>query len=179
MSQKPKYIIGVDAALRNVGLSVRDNMDTIVFSGNITTAAGMNDHDSVDQICEQFFSKLDKYLGSCRIYFELINFGRMGKSAARSEAVGVLKWNCRQAGYPIYGIEPSAWQSWFASRYGFRYTNRKTDTLKRETILMVHRHLNLYTENDNIADATAIAKLGHAHTFENARLSVSALCRLV
>ena len=174
----PKYIIGVDAALRNVGLNVRDNMDSIVFSDNITTPQGSPDHDSVDEICKEFFTKLDPYLGSCRIYFELINFGRMGKSAARAEAVGVLKWNCRQADLPIYGIEPKAWQSWFAKRYGFRYTNWKSDTLKRETILMVHRHLNLYTQNDNVADAAAIAKFGHAHTFERARLSVSALHRV-
>jgi len=176
---KPKYIIGVDAALRNVGLGVRDNLGELVYSGNITTRQGMSDHDSVDLICEKFFKVLDKYLYSSRVYIEAINFGRQGKSTARSEAAGVLKWNLRQADIPIFGVEPKAWQSWFAKRYGFRYTNWKSATLKSETKLMVHRHLNLYTENDNIADAVAITDFGYVHTFENTRLSVAALCRLI
>lgn len=180
-----KWIIGVDASLRNVGLSVFDNVGNKVFTTNLSTKNGQSDHDSIDKLVKEFFEVLSPYLEKhddqsvTRIYFELIYFGKVGKATARAELIGVLKWNLREDGHRIYGVEPNALNSFFASRYGFKYSSRKTKEIKQITMNMLHRHCNFYTNNDNIADAYVCGLYGCAHTFEKQRLSPTPLSRVI
>lgn len=186
---KIKWIIGVDASLRNLGLSVFDNTATKVLHANLTTRNGMTDHDSVDKLVEEFFDLLRPYLEKVdgvsvtRIYFELIyaagGIGKQGKGTARAEVAGVIKWNLREDGHQLFGVEPNALNSFFGARYGFKYPGRATKVIKQTTMDMLHRHCNFYTRNDNEADAYVAGLYGCAHTFEKQRLSPTALSRMI
>lgn len=175
----------MDCSLRNCGVSVIDNTGKRVETFNLKTRNGQTDHDSVDSLVEQFFDRcapwLEKHDGQSvtRLYFELIYFGKVGKATARAEVVGVLKWNLRQDGHMLFGVEPNALNSFLAARYGFKYATRKTADIKATTMDILHRRCNFYTKNDNEADAHVCAMYGYAHVFEKQRLSPTALARLI
>jgi hypothetical protein len=162
---------------------VLDNLGNPVHRSVIKTPRGLPDHDSVDLICEEFFERCAPFLEKpegqsvTRVYVELVIFGKTGKATGRAEATGVLKWNLRQDGHMIYGVEPKALNSFFANRFGFKYP-RNTKEIKEATKEMVHRHFGLYTNDDNQADAEVAARFGYAHTFEKQRLSPTALSRV-
>lgn len=175
----------MDSALRNTGVSVFDNVGKNVTTFNIKTQNGQTDHDSIDKIVEEFFERCDPWLQKpggvsvTRLYFELIYFGKVGKATARAEAIGVLKWNLRQDGHLIYGVEPNALNSFLSSRYNFKYPSRKTKEIKETTMQMLHRHCGFYTRNDNEADAYTCGLYGCAHALEKQRLSPTALTRVI
>lgn len=184
---KVKWIIGTDSALRNTGVSVFDNTGRMVETFNIKTGevGAKTDHDSVDKIVREYFERLERYfekpdgVSVTRIYFELVYFGKVGKATARAEAIGCLKWNLRQDGHTIYGVEPNALNSFLADRFNFKYPSRKTKEIKATTMQMLHRHCNFYTTDDNEADAYACGLYGCAHTLEKQRLSPTALSRMI
>lgn len=188
-----KYIIGIDAALRNVALSVGDNLDNVIETVNLTTKPGTNDHDSIDKLVDEVFGGnarfggIDKYLqepNNVAVYFEDILFGTTGKGTARAEVNGVLKWNLRQQGvWRLYGVTNSALNSFLWGKHnvkpnkaGSRATSKE---IKRCTMDVLDQKYNYYTKNDNLADAYTARLFGYAHAIEKKRLSVRALARSV
>lgn len=139
----------------------------------------------MDQVVEQFYECLAPYLEKIdgqsvtRVYFELVLFGKVGKATGRAELAGVLKWNLRQDGHMVYGVEPTSLNSFFANRYGFKYPGRSTKVVKETTMAMLHRHCGFYTRDDNMADADVASLYGYAHTIEKQRLSPSALSKAI
>jgi hypothetical protein len=187
-----KYIVGLDVALRNVGVSVHDNVGTRLEQFNIPTSNGMNDHDSIDKIVEVLFDFMNpRYftpeLSEARavvVYIENILFAKHGKGTARAEVTGVIKWNLRQQGIRLYGVEPSTWQSYLFGKHGVKPHRPgggrvRTEDIKSCVMHIVDRFYNYYTTNDNIADAIGIGQFGLAHSIERKRFSVRALSRLV
>lgn len=187
-----KYIVSLDIALRNVGVAVHDNVGTRLEAYNIATTNGMNDHDSIDYIVAVLFDYLnDKYLTTelaearaVVVYIENILFAKQGKGTARAEVTGVIKWNLRQQGIRLYGVEPSTWQSFLYGKHGVKPSRPgggrvRTEDIKACVMMIVDRYYNFYTKNDNIADAIGIGQFGLAHSIERKRFSVRALSRLV
>ena len=187
-----KYIVGLDIALRNVGVSVHDNVGTRLEAYNIATKNGMNDHDSIDYIVQVLFDYLNpKYfteeLTAARavvVYVENILFAKQGKGTARAEVTGVIKWNLRQQGIRLYGVEPATWQSYLYQKHGVKPHRPgggriRTDDIKACVMHIVDRFYNFYTTNDNIADAIGIGQFGLAHSIERKRFSVRALSQMV
>jgi hypothetical protein len=181
---KIKWVVGMDCALRNTGVSIFNNLGEKVECFNIKTKKGQTDHDSIDCIVEEFFDRCGKYLDKpegqsvTRIYFELVFFGKVGKATARAEAIGVLKWNLRQDGHQLFGVEPKALNSFLANRLNFKYP-KGSKQIKEATMQMLHRHCGFYTRDDNMADAYVAGLYGCAHTFEKQRLSPTALSRMI
>jgi Holliday junction resolvasome RuvABC endonuclease subunit len=183
-----KWIVSVDAALRNVGYAVHDNVGTLIESGNIATSNGTLDHDAIDDIVDRFFRLLDKYFvdpAIVAVYVEDILFARHGKGTARAEVTGVLKWNLRQQGVKtMYGVEPKTWQSYLFHKHSMKPARPgggrvRTEDIKAAVMQLLHRHYNFYTDNDNIADAVGIGKFALAHAIEKRRFSVRALAKTV
>ena len=185
-SNRVKYVIGIDAALRNVGYVVLDNVINVVASGNITTQAGWSEHGSIDHIVDTLFEVLERFLtpeligsGSVAVFFEDINFSRAGdKTHARAKAVGVVQWVMRQMGMRlIYGVNNAAANSFLDGRFGLKPARRNSKAQKQHTMATLHRFMNFYTKNDNIADAFVVGLYGLAFLVEKQRLTVTALVR--
>jgi hypothetical protein len=186
-----RYVIGVDQSLRNVAFCVRDNTGKILAADNVITKTGKTDDATIDYVAVEFFDRLMPYIElddprEVVFYWEHILYGKQGKSAARQELAGVLKWNIRQNGNRIYGVVPTQVHEFVEKRFDYRYprnpkTNRtNTKLLKEGSKYVCHRFCNHWHNNDdNIADAVLISLLGYAHMFEKQRFSLVALSRQI
>lgn len=191
-----KYIIGVDAALRNTGVTVLDNAGQHVLSFNIATKNGIPDYAAVDYIVREFFERLEKYTNevtmkhrSVAFYIENIKFTRHGdKTHARAEAIGVIKWNLRACNFPIYGVDPGAANSFLNDRFGYaqtvenasgRKSKRSSKDVKAHTMAILHKHCGFYTDNDNIADSYVMALFGYAKRVEKRRITCAPLSQII
>lgn len=148
----------------------------------IKTANGLSDHASVDQIAGGFFDFVNPYIEDHRavVYIEHILFAQKGKGTARAEANGVLKWNLRQEGIPVFGVVPNAVNSFIGHLCNIKYPSGRKDGLttaqrskriKQLTMSALHEHFNFYTRDDNVADSYAIALFGYSHCIEKRRIS--------
>jgi Holliday junction resolvasome RuvABC endonuclease subunit len=180
-----KYIVGVDAALRNVGIGVLDNTGKLVFKTNLTTPSGQQDHNSVDSLHDQFFEALEPFLTpellkhkATVVYIEDSIFQGRGKGIARAEAIGVIKWMLRQYGVNIYGVPNQTLWSYICKLHPPVKKKMGSTEKKAWTIHWVHLAYNYWTDNDNIADGIALARFGYAHSIERAKVTVRALCRV-
>lgn len=181
-----KFLIGVDQALRNTGVSVHDHMQNEIETFNIQTATGTPDDRAIDYIVEQFFKRLAPYFVRhkgqqiARVYMEDITYTRHGdKTHARSECAGALKWNMRQDNIPHYGMSPGALNSFLFDRHGVKPASRKSKDIKAATMAVLHSRYNFYTEDDNKADAYVAALFGHAHAIDKQKLACRPLFRVL
>lgn len=183
-----KYIIGIDQALRNTGVSVFDNTGKLHKSFNIQTSKGTPTHVAVDHIVEQFFEQLEEFITpelSARrgiaFFYEYIQYQRVGdKTHGRAEVAGALKWLIRQEGLNVWGVDPGAANSFLDARFHLPNPKRKrnSETQKAHTMDVLHRHCNFYTRDDNIADSYVMALFGYAYLIEKQRLAVTPLCKI-
>ncbi len=203
---KPKYIIGVDASLRNVAISVFDNLGQLQASTCIKTITGWSDHQSIDYIIEHFFEFVNPYLvhnaegkSLTTFYIEHILFGQNGKSTARAEAIGIIKWNLRQERHSMFGVVPTAANSFIAGKFSITFPNtgrrkrnsegkvigdgmtkaQRTKRIKKLTMDALHVNCNFYTTDDNIADSYVMGLFGLAHCIEKRQLSVTPLYKIL
>lgn len=171
-----------------------DNLAQLVANRLITTTQGWPDHASVDKIVEDFFEFTNPYLSDSKgkptaaVYIEHILFSKKGKSTARAEAAGVIKWNLRQEGVPVYLVVPKAVNSFIGARFGVDYPSGRGDGLnadqrrkriKQLTRQTLHTECNFYANSEDEADAYAIALFGYGHCVEKQSLSAQPAFRLI
>jgi Holliday junction resolvasome RuvABC endonuclease subunit len=182
-----KYIIGVDGGLRFVGINVLDNTAKRLDSFCITTKSGEQPHRSIDSIVEEFFERLNPYIGEgdklhkrASFFIEDITFSRAGdKTHARAEVIGVIKYLIRQSKINVYGVNPGAANSFLDTRYGIKPTKRRSAQQKIHTKATIHRHGNFYTDNEHIADAYVMSLYGYAYLIEKQRLTITPQCKIL
>lgn len=152
-------------------------MGKVVASRSLKTAGSLSDHATVDSMCEQFYDfigpyQTDEVLSNQAISFwieDITTAGKMGKSAGRAEVIGVIKWNLRQQGFPVWGINPSDLWSWFKSQCRITVGRVASAQKKEITVNMLHKHFGIWEPNHNIADAHVAALFGEFITFKHGR----------
>jgi Holliday junction resolvasome RuvABC endonuclease subunit len=155
-----QFICGVDASLTDTGLSVFDKMGKCHHIGSVK-ATRDNDPEwkRIDDIIVHFFETLEPFFklapsGIVLIFEGYALSSRLGKSMTRAEITGILKHYCRAQDCEVIAVPPTVLK---------KETTGNGSASKDAMKARVYNRWGYWTENDNLADAYALGRLGLRH----------------
>ncbi len=172
-------IVGIDPSLTGTAIAVVDQYGTIVDTQRFRSSPRSLDGDRVDllvhEVCEYLCKRLQNE--EIRIFIEGYAFSsNHGKAFTRAEYIGLLKHILRISNMFYWTVPPTS-----LKKHTVAGLPKSTKTKKGPMLDAVAQKYNYETDDDNLADAVALAMYGYAivyqdcvylpHTCESIRMS--------